>query len=149
MTLSGIVVSVSSTVLGFILKIIYDIVREKMRFRRELQQNQQMDLTGENWFAAWQTSVGNEELLNTEDIIIKQKGALIKMHNREKSPENPKAGFRWEGQLTLFQGRDLMGHYFSVRAEQNTNKGIMYFHYDSAKKQLVGPAVGCRKKEIV
>lgn len=35
-----------------------------------------------------------------------------------------------------------MGHYFSNQEEQNTNKGMMYFCYQSAKKEFVGRWVG-------
>ena len=137
-----ILLSAGSTFAGAVLTVIYDVVREKVRFRKELKENSQIDLTGADWFAAWQTSVDQKELINTEEIIIRQKGALIKIHNREKSRENPKGGYKWDGQLLFYHGRDLMGHYFALREEQNTNKGIMYFYFDSAKKQLIGRWVG-------
>jgi len=137
-----ILLSAGSMVGGVLLTIVYDAVRENLRFRKELKQNSQIDLTGSDWFAAWQTSVDQKELINTEEIIIQQKGALVKIHNREKSRENPKGGYKWDGQLQFYHGRDLMGHYFARPEEQNTNKGIMYFYYDSAKKQLIGSWVG-------
>jgi hypothetical protein len=137
-----ILLSVGSTVSGVVLTIIYETVRENLRFRKELKQNSKIDLSGSDWFAAWQTSVDQKELINTEEIIIEQKGALIKIHNREKSRENPKGGYKWEGQLRFYHGRDLMGHYFARPEEQNTNKGIMYFCYVSAKKQFIGSWVG-------
>lgn len=142
MTVSEIVLGAAWMVGGVLLTLACEAIREKYRFRRELKQNNYFDLSGYDWFAAWQTSVGHQELINTEEIIIEQKGALVKIHNREKSRENPKGGYRWVSQMRFYFGRDLMGEYFSVPEEQNALKGIMYFNYDSAKKRLIGRWVG-------
>jgi hypothetical protein len=131
-----------SSAAGVILTLVFENLREAWRFRRELKDNNHIDLSGTNWVAAWQTSVDGKEVLNTESIIIKQRGGLIKMWNAEISPGNPKAGYKWEGQLQFLHGRDLMGHYFSTRNEQNTNKGIMFFNYNSARKEFIGRWVG-------
>ena len=130
------------TTAGFGLAVLYDLLKDEYRFSRELRKNNEIVLTGEDWIAAWQTSVDGEEVINTEEIVIKQKGGLVKISNKAKSPENPKGGYRWTGQLQFYQGRDLMGHYFAEKEEQNTNKGIMYFCYQSAKRELVGRWVG-------
>jgi hypothetical protein len=141
-TAQEILLSAVSTVAGVVLTVVYEAIMEGRRFRRELKQNNEINLTGDDWFAAWQTSVKNEELINTEEIIIEQRGGLIKIHNREKSPENPIGGYKWIGKMQFYFGRDLMGHYFAVLEEQKTHKGIMYFNFDSAKQQLIGRWVG-------
>lgn len=127
---------------GFILAVIWDVAKDKIRFRRELKQNEYVDLSGYDWVAAWQTSIDGKELLNTEELLIKQKGGVVKIWNREKSRENPKGGFKWTAKLQFYQGRDLMGHYFAKQEENNASKGIMYFHYSSAKKEFIGRWVG-------
>jgi hypothetical protein len=127
---------------GFALALVWDLAKDQYRFRRELKENDNIRLSGD-WVAAWQTSVDGKEVLNTEDLIIKQKGGVIKMHNKAASPENEKAGYKWQGRLQFYQGRDLMGHYCADRAENNTAKGMMYFHFNSARKEFVGRWVGC------
>ena len=137
-----IIINGTFCIVGFALAILYDWLKDKYRFRRELRQNNEIDLTGDDWVAAWQTSVDGQEVINTEEILIQQRGGIVKIHNREKSPENPKGGYKWNGQLQFYQGRDLMGGYFSNEEEQNTNKGMMYFCYQSARKEFVGRWVG-------
>ena len=128
---------------GFLLAVVWDLAKDHCRFRRELKENDNINVSGEDWVAAWQTSVDGKEVINTEQLVLKQKGGLIKMHNKAASPENPKAGFKWAGQSQFYQGRDLMGHYFAEKSENNTAKGMLYFHYNSARKEFVGRWVGC------
>jgi len=131
------------TIAGFLLAVLWDVAKDHYRFRRELKENDNINLSGEDWVAAWQTSVDGKEVLNTEQLVLKQKGGVIKMCNKTPSAENPKAGFKWYGQLRFYLGRDLMGNYFAEKAENNTSKGMLYFHYNSARKEFVGRWVGC------
>ena len=126
---------------GVFLKFGYDRWAEKRRFKRELEDNNDIDVSGE-WCAAWQTSVNGQELINCETIKIEQKGKTLRIWNTEKSPENPIAGYLWEGQLQFFQGRNVMGWYFPKKLENNTSKGIMYMAYLSQQKKFVGQWVG-------
>lgn len=89
---------------GVVLKYIYDRIAEHLQFKKELKDNNYIDVTGE-WYAAWQTSVDGSELINTEHLKIEQKGKIIKIENTERSPENPKAGYLWNGQLQFFRGK--------------------------------------------
>jgi len=134
--------STGLTVGGFLLALACETVREAWRFRRELKENNHIDLSGFDWIAVWQASVNGQEVINSERIAIRQKGGLVKMWNQEKSAENPIGGYKWEGQLQFFHGRDLMGHYFAQPQEQNTNKGIMFFNYNAARKEFIGRWVG-------
>jgi hypothetical protein len=115
---------------------------EKYRFRQELKNNNDINVSGDDWHAAWQTSVDGIELLNTEHLVMRQRGATIRMWNKEKSPENPKGGYLWTAQLRFLHGRDLMGWYFPRPKENNASKGIMFMHYDSSKKVFWGKWVG-------
>lgn len=140
-SLAPFIPSIAGAVVGVILKALYDIVMTKRRFKRELEDNNHIDVTGD-WFAAWQTSVDDKELINTEHVKVEQKGKTLRMWNTSISPENPKAGYLWEGQLQFFQGKNLMGWYFPKRSENNASRGIMYLTYFSPRKRFIGKWVG-------
>ena len=128
-------------IFGFLLKYIYDKIAIKRRFKQELEDNDHIDVTGE-WYAAWQTSVDGQELLNSEHLKMEQKGKTLRIWNTERSPENPKAGYLWEGQMQFLQGRNVMGWYFSKKQENNASKGMLYLTYLSQRKQFFGKWVG-------
>lgn len=128
-------------VVGVGLKYFYDGWAEKRKFKRELEDNNDIDVSGE-WCAAWQTSVDGSALVNCEAILIVQKGKTVQICNTEKSPDNPIAGYLWEGQLQFYQGKNLMGWYLPKKEENNSSKGIMYMTYFSPQKKFIGQWVG-------
>lgn len=134
--------SIGSAVLGVIISLVIQKLLESKKFKRELSSNNNIDISGEDWIAAWQASVDGENILNTEEIILQQKGGTIKINNKTKSPENLKGGYLWSGQLQFYYGRDLMGWYFPIKSENNTSKGIMFFNYNSAQKIFIGKWIG-------
>jgi hypothetical protein len=139
---SGVVSSLLiPAIVGAVISKLFDYFLTKRKFKRELQDNNNIDITGE-WFAAWQTSVENTDNLNTERLSIVQRGQTVKMKNLEKAPENPKGGYFWEGQLQFFHGRSLMGWYMPVTTENLTSKGIVFLSYQSTKKIFYGKWVG-------
>jgi len=123
--------------LDFIAKTIIRIVKEK----KEIKDNDYIDISGE-WFVAWQTSINGEELLNTETLKVKQKGKTVVFENRERAPENPQGGYLWKSKMQFYQGRNLMGWYFPLKSENNSSKGIMYMAYFSQKRLFVGKWIG-------
>lgn len=129
-------------VVGILLRSTYEWWRDKRKFRKELINNDLIDITGDDWHAAWQTCVDGKEVINTETLVIKQVGQTVRVHNTEKSAENPEGGYLWEGQLQFFNGRHLMGWYFPKASENNSSKGIMFFSYFSQRKTLYGRWVG-------
>src|SRR6266545_5095513 len=130
--------SAGSALFGILLKQLYEIIRDRYRFRKELRDNNYIDVTADDWCAAWQTSVENQMIINTEQICMKQKGGVVKVWNREASPENPKGGYKWQSQMQFFQGRYLMGWYFPLRIENITSKGMMFMTYHSSRKTFYG-----------
>jgi hypothetical protein len=128
-------------VAGIIVKAVYDKWAEKRRFKRELEDNDSIEVSGE-WCAAWQTSVEGQELVNCEAIRIEQRGKTLRIWNTERSPDNPKAGYFWEGQLQFLQGRSVMGWYFPKKEESNSSKGIIYMTYLSPQRTFIGQWVG-------
>jgi len=139
----SILLAIGTTVGGFFLRLLYDVLREKYRFRKELRDNNSIDVTASDWYAAWQTSVDNKILLNTERLSMKQKGNVVKLRNLERSPENPEGGYLWEAKMNFYHGKFLMGWYFPLSEENNTSKGIMFMTYHSASKTFYGMWVGC------
>lgn len=140
--IENIVISAIFTVVGLLFGILIEYLKAKRKFKRELQDNNFIDISGSKWFAAWQTSVEQTLNLNTEELVIEQKGQTVKISNIYKSPENPKGGYKWEAQLQFFHGKTLMGWYFPLKEENITSKGIMFLNYQSAKKVFWGKWVG-------
>lgn len=141
MTWLSLVPPIFGAIVGFFIKLIYDRYAIKRRFKKELKDNNSIDVSGE-WYAAWQTSVENITLINTEHLMLQQKGKTVKMWNTERSPENPRGGYLWDAQMQFFQGRNLMGWYLAKPEENNTSKGMMYFSYLSPRKIFYGKWVG-------
>jgi len=111
------------------------------RRKKELRDNDYLDVSG-NWVAAWQTSVGFKEIIATQPIVLKQKGREVIAWNEQPSTEHPKGGYLWKSTLNFFQARYLMGWYYAKPSENNSSKGIMYFHYRSQHRIFYGKWVG-------
>jgi|SRR5580658_852295 hypothetical protein len=141
MTFAQFIPSIFGAMLGFAIKYCYDIYSQRRKFKKELEDNNHVEVTGE-WYAAWETSIDGHPLTNTEHVQIVQKGKTLKMWNTERSPENPKGAYLWNAQLQFFQGRNAMGWFLAKPEERNTSKGIMYFCYFSQRKIFYGQWVG-------
>lgn len=120
-------------------KAIIDTIRErKIRVRKK----EKIDLSGDNWYAVWQTTVEGEENINTELVRINQKRDKIVMENVEKSPGNKLGGYLWRGECKLYDNEHIVGHY--VPREPNViSKGSMYFLLNRGGNFMVGKWVGC------
>jgi hypothetical protein len=127
---------------GFGLGLLGSLTHRLFQSRKEARENQKIDLSGKDWFAAWEASVDGEIVINTESLSISQSGAKVYMRNNEKSPENPLGGYLWKSELVFSHGETLMGWYYPTPAENITSRGIMYFSYDSQRKLFVGKWVG-------
>ncbi len=137
-----IVLALGSAIIGALISFGIQRYTEARKFKQELSSNNNIDVTGEDWFAAWQASVNGKLVLNTERLTLRQKGGTVRISNKEKSPENPEGGYLWSGQLQFYYGRDLLGWYFPLESENNTSKGIMFLNYNSAQKVFIGKWVG-------
>lgn len=131
--------------LGAILGVVLDIcIKSIWRIiirKKEIADNNNINISGE-WFAAWQTSVNNQQIVNTETLDIKQNGKIVIVSNCERAPENPLGGYLWKAKLQFYQGRNLMGWYFPLKSENNTSKGIMYMAYFSQRREFYGKWIG-------
>ncbi len=128
--------------IGIVVGLLVDNARRAWAERKEARENQHIDLSGTDWFAAWEASVDGNVIINTEHISISQSGSKIFMQNLERSPENPQGGYLWKGQLTFSHGESLMGWYYPRKEENITSRGIMYFSYDSQRHVFAGQWVG-------
>lgn len=129
--------AILGAVFGLILNGIYAAIAKKIRIHHEVKDNDNINISG-TWYAAWQTSVHGKQLLNTEELIVKQTGKTVYVENTEKSPENPDGGYLWNSTMHFYQGRYLMGWYFPKKGENLTSKGIMYMVFSSQKKLFIG-----------
>lgn len=129
-------------VFGCILEYVVKFVVKKVSEKKEIKDNDNIDVSGD-WYAAWQTSVNGNEVLNTEQLTIKQRGKTVIIENRERAPENPDGGYLWHSKLQFYHGRNLMGWYFPKKEENNTSKGIMFMTYFSPMKLFIGKWSGC------
>lgn len=140
--MTEVLIAFGSSLGGILLSWLFDVVRDRYRFRKELRELGYIDVSGDDWVAAWQTSVENVPVLNTERILMKQRGNTVRVRNLERSPENPKGGYLWESQLLFSQGRSLMGWYFPVRGENTSSRGVMFLYYEATRKRFYGRWVG-------
>jgi len=138
----SIIISLSSTLIGVVIGLLITYIGSRVRFKKEMRDNDYIDISGDNWYAAWQTSIDKKQNLNTEKLSLHQRGQTVRMRNLERARENPKGGYLWEGQLQFFHGKSLMGWYFPLRSENITSKGIMYMSFFSQKKLFYGRWVG-------
>lgn len=83
------------------------------------------NLTG-RWWAAWQTFNQGHEIVATQPIQIDQHGLVASVTALERSAENLRGGYLWEGQLRLCENYVLLGWYTAT--DQNVrSRGTMYF----------------------
>lgn len=129
-------------ILGCIVDIVVKYIIKKLTEKREIRDNDNVNVSGE-WYAAWQTSVRGVEILNSEQLTIKQRGKMVFIENCERAPENPDGGYLWHSKLQFYQGRNLMGWYFPKKEENNTSKGIMFMTFFSPRKLFLGKWSGC------
>lgn len=129
-------------ILGIVATEIVGSVRNALRERKEAKENQKINLSGNDWFAAWEAAVDGKVVVNTESISIKQRGANVHMHNLERSPENPIGGYLWRSKLVFSHGETLMGWYYPTKEENITSRGMMYFSYDAQRKLFAGRWAG-------
>jgi transcriptional regulator with XRE-family HTH domain len=94
------------------------------------------------WFALWQTSVHNEENLNTEEIDIGWRWRVMRVRNRDISQENPEGGYKWEAQCRVFDNKYILGTYVA-RDGITRSKGTLYMVVHTSGRFIHGHWVGC------
>lgn len=95
-----------------------------------------------NWYAIWQTSVDEEEVINTEEILIKWRGDVLLVNNLRPSPENPKGGYKWVAKMELFDNAYLLGRYIATDPDV-LSKGTLFLTIHKSGRLMFGRWVGC------
>lgn len=116
-------------------------IRDHIRLHGFAWSRPSVIVSGE-WFARWQTTTFGKELFNNEDVRIKQRGRTLTIENQGISPDNPKGGYLWHGELTLYGDQHFIGWY-KARDRSNISKGALYFVLTHDGRCLLGKWVGC------
>lgn len=140
--MSPIISLILGAILGVVAQEFFCLIRNFVSQKKEIADNNNINISGNDWFAAWQTSVDDKQIINTESLTIVQRGKEVIINNNERSPENPIGGYLWKAKMHMYQGRSLMGWYFPLKSENNTSKGIMYMTYFSQRKEFYGKWIG-------
>lgn len=112
---------------------------DDMLFRRS-QVTSQLDGT---WYALWESTAENEEVINSEELIIKmKKNGTVQLWNVEKSPENPKGGYVWLGEGRLFDNQYILTTYIA-REPNVRSKGCLYLVIHRSGQFINGQWIGC------
>ena len=101
-----------------------------------------VDLAGD-WWASWQTSKDDEEVITAQEVRMTQRADLIEVKTTTRGIEVEDGGYHWSGELRLWDNEILMGWY--VAAEGGVrSKGTMYFVLHPHGVNLRGRWVGLR-----
>lgn len=83
-----------------------------------------LDLSGD-WWAAWQTSKDQVARIDTHMLEIHQRGELLQLDSVHRAIPVEEGGYRWRGELRLWDNEALMGWYRSTDGAVRS-KGTMY-----------------------
>jgi transcriptional regulator with XRE-family HTH domain len=93
------------------------------------------------WWAAWQTFADGEQVIATQPVGLSQHGATVRIEALERSDENKRGGYLWRGELRLWDGQVLMGHYGAADGNVRS-KGTMFFVLHAQGEHAHGRWVG-------
>jgi transcriptional regulator with XRE-family HTH domain len=95
-----------------------------------------------DWFALWESTADREEVINSEQIVIRVKGSgLVVIENVEVSPENPEGGYLWRAEGRVYDNRTYLGTYIS--RTHGLSKGCLYMVIQPSGRQMNGQWIGC------
>jgi hypothetical protein len=94
-----------------------------------------------SWFAVWESAVEGSKVINSEAVIVRQVRNKLYLQNTTRSPENPKGGYLWKGEIQVWDNQHLLGWY--VAREPNViSKGTFYFVLHPNGQDMSGRWVG-------
>lgn len=95
------------------------------------------------WFALWESTADNEEVINAEAIDMKmRRGGVLYIQNLEKSPDNPKGGYLWVAECRVYDNQYILGTYIA-REPNVRSKGSMYLVIHRSGRYIDGQWIGC------
>jgi len=99
-----------------------------------------VNLTGD-WWASWQTSKDDEELITVQEVRFRQQGELITVETATRGIAVEDGGYHWRGELRLWDNEVLMGWYAALDGSVRS-KGTMYFVLHPHGQRMNGRWVG-------
>ena len=87
--------------------------------------SQRVDLSGD-WWAAWQTFKGGEEVITSQELRLHQQYETITVITLTRGIEVDEGGYMWRGEMRLWDNEILMGWYAADDGAVRS-KGTMYF----------------------
>lgn len=100
----------------------------------------EVNLAGE-WWASWQTSKEDQEVITLQEVHFNQQGELINLQTTSRGISVEEGGYHWRGELRLWDNEILMGWYAAVDGSVRS-KGTMYFVLHPHGQRMSGRWVG-------
>lgn len=102
--------------------------------------NHGVNLSGD-WWASWQTSKDEEEVITLQQVRFRQQGDLINVETTTRGIGIEGGGYHWRGELRLWDNEILMGWYAADDGSVRS-KGTMYFVLHPHGQRMSGRWVG-------
>jgi transcriptional regulator with XRE-family HTH domain len=104
------------------------------------QESYRLDLSGQ-WWASWQTSKDQHELITLQEVRITQRGDDLVIQTVTRGIPLEEGGYHWRGELRLWDNEILMGWYAATDGSVRS-KGTMYFVLHPHGQHMTGRWVG-------
>jgi len=99
-----------------------------------------INLSGD-WWASWQTSKDDSEVITVQEVRFRQQGELINVETATRGIAVEDGGYHWRGELRLWDNEVLMGWYAALDGSVRS-KGTMYFVLHPHGQKMTGRWVG-------
>jgi len=94
------------------------------------------------WYAIWETSVNGHRNINTETVLMKNRGTVTYLRNVSPSADNQLAGYLWKGQARLHHKQFLVGDY-AASEQSRLYRGTLFYVVHPSGQFMYGRWVGC------
>jgi transcriptional regulator with XRE-family HTH domain len=99
-----------------------------------------MDLSGD-WWACWQTSKDGDEVINSHQVHMRQRGDNIEIVAVTRGTPLEDGGYMWRGEMKVWDNEILMGWYIADEGAVRS-KGTLYFSLHQHGINATGRWVG-------
>jgi hypothetical protein len=94
------------------------------------------------WYALWETTAEGRLSIDSESVIVQQRGANLVIENRNRAPENPLGSFLWRAQCRVYDNRYVLGSYVPRKGSVRS-KGVLYLSLHTSGVFMLGGWLGC------
>jgi hypothetical protein len=95
-----------------------------------------------NWYALWETTAEGKLSIDSESVMVQQRGTNLIVENRNTAPENPLGSFLWRAQCRIYDNRYVLGSYVPRRGNVRS-KGVFYLSLHTSGAFMLGGWLGC------